>query len=69
MDGYLTDMSEQMQRDPAESEFSDDRTAGQELAAGRAAWTPFAALGSVAGVIAALAALVIGLAALAYFLA
>lgn len=62
-------MSEQMQRDPAESEFSDDRTAGQELASGRAGWTPFAALGSVAGVIAALAALVIGLAALAYFLA
>ncbi|HEY6114020.1 MAG TPA: hypothetical protein VIV37_07930 [Gaiellaceae bacterium] len=69
MDGYFTGMSEQMQRDPAESELSDDRTAGQELASGRAGWTPFAALGSVAGVIAALAALVIGLAALAYFLA
>ena len=64
-------MSEQtqMQRDPTEEALSEDRTAGQELASGRAGWTPFAALGSVAVVIAALAALVIGLAALAYFLA
>lgn len=62
-------MSEQAQRDPAESDLSEERTAGQELASGRASWTPFAALGSVAGVIALIAALVIGLAALAYFLA
>ena len=62
-------MSEQMQRDPAERDLTDDRSAGQELASGRPAWTPFAALGSVAGVIAVFAALVIGLAAVAYFLA
>ena len=69
MSGYLTGMSEQMQRDPAEQDLSDDRTAGQELASGRLGWTPFAALGSVAGVIAVFAALVIGLAVLAYSLA
>ncbi|MET0560963.1 MAG: hypothetical protein ABW012_05055 [Gaiellaceae bacterium] len=69
MTGYLTDMSEQMQRDPAEQDVSEDRTAGQELASGRPGWTPFAALGSVAGVIVVLAALVIGLAVLAYSLA
>ena len=69
MDGYLTDMTEQMQRDPAEQALTEDRTAGQELASGRPGWTPFAALGSVAGVIAVLAALVIGLAVLAYSLA
>jgi hypothetical protein len=62
-------MSEQMQRDAAEQDVSEDRTAGQELASGRPGWTPFAALGSVAGVIAVLAALVIGLAVLAYSLA
>jgi hypothetical protein len=67
--GYLPDMSEQMQRDPAEQDVSEDRTASQELASGRPGWTPFAALGSVAGVIAVLAALVIGLAVLAYSLA
>jgi len=67
--GYLTNMSEQMQRDLAEQDLSKDRTAGQELASGRPGWTPFAALGSVAGVIAVLAALVIGLAVLAYSLA
>ena len=69
MTGYLTDMSEQMQRDPAEQDVSEDRTAGQEVASGRPGWTPFAALGSVAGVIVVLAALVIGLAVLAYSLA
>lgn len=58
-----------MRRDPAEKDLPEDRATGQELASGRAGWTPFAALGSVAGVIAVLAALVIGLAALAYFLA
>ncbi len=58
-----------MQRDQAESDLSEDRTAGQEIASGRPSWTPFAVLGSVAGVIAVFAALVIGLAALAYFLA
>jgi hypothetical protein len=62
-------MSEQMQRDQAESDLSEDRTAGQDIASGRPGWTPFAVLGSVAGVIAVFAALVIGLAALAYFLA
>jgi hypothetical protein len=69
VDGYITDVSEQMQRDPAEQELSEDRTAGQELASGRPGWTPFAALGSVAGVIAVFAVLVIGLAVLAYSLA
>ena len=69
LDGYLTDMSEQMQRDPAEQDLSEDRSAGQELASGRPGWTPFAALGSVAGAIAVFAALVIGLAALAYYVA
>jgi len=62
-------MSDQMQRDPAERDLSEDRTPGQELASGRPGWTPFAALGSVAGVIAVIAALVIGLAVLAYSLA
>ena len=62
-------MGERMQPDRAEQDLTEDRTAGQELASGRPGWTPFAALGSVAGVIAAFAALVIGLAALAYFLA
>jgi hypothetical protein len=62
-------MSERMEPDRAERDLSEDRTAGQELASGRPGWTPFAALGSVAGVIAVLAAIVIGLAALAYFLA
>ncbi len=41
----------------------------QELASGRAAWTPFALLGSVVGVIAVLFALALALVALAYFLA
>jgi hypothetical protein len=58
-----------MQRDPAERDAPDDRTAGQQLASGRAWWTPFAALASVAGVIAVLVALAVALAALAYFLA
>ena len=58
-----------MQRDPVEREMPDDRTTGQKLASGRPAWTPFVALGSVAGVIAALVTIVVGLAALAYFLA
>ena len=49
--------------------MSDDRTTGQQVASGRPAWTPFAALGSVAGVIALLVVLAVGLAALAYFLA
>ena len=62
-------MSEQLQRDPAEQDLSEDRTAGQEIASGRPGWTPFAALGSVAGVIAVFAALVIALAVLAYSLA
>ncbi len=62
-------MSQQMQRDPAERDLSEDRTAGQEVASGRPGWTPFAALGSVAGVIAVFAALVIVLAVLAYTLA
>ena len=69
MTGYRMVMSEEMQRDSAEQELSEDRTAGQELASGRPGWTPFAALGSVAGVIAVFAALVIGLAVLAYSLA
>jgi hypothetical protein len=58
-----------MHPDPAEREMPDDRTAGQKLASGRPAWTPFAALGSVAAVIALLVAVVVALAALAYFLA
>jgi hypothetical protein len=58
-----------MQRDPVEREMPDDRTTGQKLASGRPAWTPFVALGSVAGVIAVLVTIVVGLAALAYFLA
>jgi hypothetical protein len=58
-----------MQRDPVERDVPDDRTAGQKLASGRPAWTPFAALGSVAGVIAVLVVFVVALAALAYYLA
>jgi hypothetical protein len=62
-------VTEHLQHDPAEREMPDDRTAGQKLASGRPAWTPFAALGTVAAVIAVLVAVVIALAALAYFLA
>jgi hypothetical protein len=62
-------VAEDVQRDPAERDLSNERTAGQELASGRPGWTPFAALGSVAGVIAVLVALAVALAALAYFLA
>jgi hypothetical protein len=62
-------VTEHLQPDPAEREMPDDRTAGQKLASGRPAWTPFAALGSVALVIAVLVAVVVALAALAYFLA
>lgn len=62
-------MTEHLHPDPAEREMPDDRTAGQKLASGRPAWTPFAALGSVAAVIGLLVAVVVGLAALAYFLA
>lgn len=62
-------MTEQLQPDPAEREMPGDRTAGQKLASGRPAWTPFVALGSVAVVIALVVAVVVGLAALAYFLA
>ena len=47
----------------------EDRTTEQEIASGRPSWTPFALLGSVAGVIFALVAIVVALAALAYFLA
>ena len=62
-------MSEQAQRDPRGAETSRDRTVGQKVASGRPSWTPFAALVSVAGVIAVLVTLVVALAALAYFLA
>ena len=47
----------------------EERSTEQQVASGRPAWTPFAALGSVAGVIALLVLIVVGLAALAYFLA
>ena len=47
----------------------EDRSTEQQVASGRPAWTPFAALGSVAGVIAVLVVIVVGVAALAYFLA
>lgn len=50
----------------AEEDVSDGRTVGQEVASGRPAWTPFAALGSVIAVIAVLVAIVV---ALAYFVA
>jgi hypothetical protein len=53
----------------AEEDVSDGRTVGQEVASGRPAWTPFAALGSVFGVIAVLVVIVVALAALAYVLA
>lgn len=53
----------------AEEDVSDGRTVSQEVASGRPAWTPFAALGSVIGVIAVLVAVGVALAALAYFLA
>ena len=62
-------MTEHLQRDPVEREMPEDRSAGQKLASGRPAWTPFAALGTVAAVIAVLVAVVVALAALAYFLA
>ena len=62
-------MTEHLQPDPVEREMPEDRTTGQKLASGRPAWTPFVALGSVAGVIALLVAVVVALAALAYFLA
>jgi hypothetical protein len=47
----------------------DERTTEQQVASGRPDWTPFALLGSVIGVIAVLVAIVVALAALAYFLA
>jgi hypothetical protein len=47
----------------------DERTTEQKVASGRPEWTPFALLGSVIGVIAVLVAIVVALAALAYFLA
>jgi hypothetical protein len=47
----------------------DERTTEQQIASGRPEWTPFALLGSVIGVIAVLVAIVVALAALAYFLA
>jgi hypothetical protein len=47
----------------------DERTTEQKIASGRPEWTPFALLGSVIGVIAVLVAIVVALAALAYFLA
>jgi hypothetical protein len=47
----------------------DERTTEQKIASGRPEWTPFALLGSVTGVIALLVVVVVGLAALAYFLA
>jgi hypothetical protein len=47
----------------------DQRTTEQQIASGRPAWTPFALLGSVIGVVAALVAIAVALAALAYFLA
>lgn len=50
---------------------AEDRTrnVGQKLASGRSEATPFIALGSVIVVIAALVAVAVALAALAYFLA
>lgn len=62
-------MTEREHVAPEEQEVPDGRTAEQELASGRPAWTPFAALGSVFGVIAVVVVLVVGLAALAYMLA
>lgn len=47
----------------------DERTTEQLIASGRPAWTPFALLGSVIGVIAVLVAVAVALAALAYFIA
>jgi hypothetical protein len=47
----------------------EERTTEQKIASGRPEWTPFALLGSVFGVIAVLVAIVVALAALAYFLA
>lgn len=47
----------------------DERTTEQKVASGRPEWTPFALLGSVFGVIAVLVAIVVALAALAYYLA
>jgi hypothetical protein len=52
-----------------ESDVPDGRTVEQEVASGRPAWTPFAVLGSVIGVIAALVTVVVAFAALAYYLA
>jgi hypothetical protein len=46
-----------------------ERTTEQAVASGKPDWTPVALLGSVVGVIAVLVLIVIGLAALAYFLA
>ena len=53
----------------AEEDVSYGRTVGKEVASGRPAWTPFAALGSVIGAIAVLVAVVGALVALAYLLA
>ena len=47
----------------------DERTTDQEIASGRPSWTPFALLGSVAGVIFLLVVIVVALAAIAYLLA
>jgi hypothetical protein len=47
----------------------DTRTVEQEIATGQSARTPVALISSVAGVIAVVVALAIGLAALAYFFA
>ena len=50
-------------------DVDEERTTEQELASGRPSWTPFALLGSVAGVIFLLVVLVVALAAVAYLLA
>jgi hypothetical protein len=63
-------MSEREQVTSAENHVSDERRAvGQEIASGRPAWTPVAALGSVVGVLAVLVAVALALATLAYLLA
>ena len=50
-------------------DVDDERTTEQEIASGRPSWTPFALLGSVAGVVFLLVVIVVALAAIAYFLA
>jgi hypothetical protein len=56
-------------RDSADDRVSAGRTGEQEVASGRASWTPAALLGSVVGVVGVLVAIALALAVIAYLLA